>query len=110
MCWIGDDLLAVSGIGTDDVAMLDGARVFDVATGAELVTFPGPRGAFFASGRRLYTAAPDGLEVWDPFTGHRTGAVPGFVPTSHHPGSGELAAIEDSVLRRWRYGSPATPA
>jgi hypothetical protein len=105
MCWIGEDLLAVSGIGTDDVAMLDGARVFDVATGAELVTFPGPRGAFFAAGRRLYTAGPDGLEIWDPFTGHRTGTVPGFVPTAHHPGSGELASIGDAVLRRWQYTS-----
>jgi hypothetical protein len=102
MCWIGDGLLAISGIGNDDEAMLDGVRIFDVATGAELNTFAGPRGALFAAGRRLYAAAPDGLGIWDPFTGHRTGTVPGFVPTSHHPGTGELAAVNDGRLLRWR--------
>jgi len=102
MCWIGDDLLAVSGIGDDDLAILPGARIFDVTADVELIAFPGPRGQFFAAGRRLYAADPDGLTVWDPFTGHRTGTVPGFVPTHHHPGAGELAAVADGRLRRWR--------
>jgi hypothetical protein len=48
MCWIGDDLLAISGIGHDDIAMLPGAQIFDVATGVELNSFAGPRGASFA--------------------------------------------------------------
>lgn len=108
MCWIGDNLLAVSGIGTDDVAMLPGVRIFDVTTGVEIQTFPGPREALFSAGQRLYAAAPDGLEVWDPFTGHRTGRIPGFAPTCHNPTAGELVAIHDGDLQRWRINTPGT--
>lgn len=106
MCWIGDDLLAVSGIGSDDLAMLPGVRIFDVTTGAELHTFPGPSGALFDAGRRLYAATPDALEIWDPFTGHRTGRIPGFVPTHHHAAAGELAALSDGRLHRWKISPP----
>jgi hypothetical protein len=108
MCWIGDNLLAISGVGTDDIAMLPGVRIFDVTTGVELHTFPGPRGALFSGGQRLYAATPNGLDIWDPFTGHRTGGIPGFVPTRHHPTTGELAAIHDGDLQRWRINTPGT--
>jgi hypothetical protein len=107
MCWTGENLLAVSGIGSDDEAMLQGVRIFDVSTGAEAAAFAGPAGALFAAEDRLYSAAPDGLEVWDPRTGERTGTVPGFVPTSYHPGADELAGISGGVLRRWAI--PRTP-
>ena len=36
----GENLLAISGIGGDDEAMLDGVRVFDVATGSEVAALP----------------------------------------------------------------------
>lgn len=107
-CWIGDNLLAVSGIGSDDIAILPGVRIFDVTTGVELHTFPGPRGALFSAEQRLYAASPDGLEIWDPFTGHRTGRIPGFVPTHHHPTAGELVAIHNGGLERWRINTPGT--
>jgi hypothetical protein len=102
MCWIGADLLAIGGIGDDDATMLPGARVFDVTTGVQRNLFPGPHGAFFAAAGRLFAAAPDGLGIWDPASGHRTGRVPGFVPTHHHPGSGELVAVRGAHLLRWR--------
>lgn len=102
MCWIGDNLLAISGLGDDDLDLLAGVRIFDAGTGVELHTFAGPQGALFSAGRRLYAAAPDGLDIWDPFTGDRTGQVPGFTPTHHHRGAGELAAVHDGELRRWR--------
>jgi hypothetical protein len=101
MCWIGADLLAVSGLGDDDVAMLPGVRVFDVRTGTQHGMFPGPHGTFFAAAGRLFAAAPEGLEIWDPATGHRTGRIPGFVPTAHHPGAGELVAVREGFLLRW---------
>lgn len=101
MCWTGENLLAISGIGSDDEAMLQGVRIFDVAAGAEVATFAGPAGALFADGARLYSASPGGLQVWDPLTGERTGTVPGFVPASHHRAAGELAGISGDVLRRW---------
>jgi hypothetical protein len=104
MCWIGDNLLAISGLGDDDTDLLDGVRIFDADTGVEVHTFAGPQGALFGAGRRLYAAAPEGLEIWDPFTGDRTGRIPGFVPTHHHRGAGELAALRDGELARWRIG------
>jgi hypothetical protein len=105
LCWLDDERIVVSGIGGDDEAMLDGVRIFVAATGQEVGAFPGPTGDLFADPVRLYAAAPGGLEVWDPVTGDRTGTVRGFVPTRHHTGAGELAAIDNGVLRRWRMPS-----
>lgn len=107
MCWTGENLLAISGIGSDDEAMLQGVRIFDVSTGVEVAAFAGPAGALFAGGGRLYSAAADGLEAWDPITGERTGTIPGFVPASHHTAAGELAGITGDILRRWAI--PQTP-
>jgi hypothetical protein len=102
MCWTGENLLAISGIGSDDEAMIPGVRIFDVSTGAEVAAFAGPAGALFGAEGRLCSAGPDGLQVWDPLTGERIATVPGFVPASYHPAAGELAGISGGVLRRCR--------
>ena len=101
MCWTGENLLAISGIGSDDQAMLPGVRIFDVTTGAEVAAFAGPAGPLFAAGGRLYAAAARGLEIWDPATVELTGTLPGFVPASYHTAAGELAEISGPFLRRW---------
>lgn len=108
MCWIGDDLFAISGIGHDAEALLAGARVFDARTGAEVMAFAGPRGAFFSDGRRLYAANEDGTEIWDPYTGERTGTVPAFAATHHHPTANELVALDSdrTALVRWSLRAP----
>jgi len=100
MCWVGDHLFAVSGIGSSEEFIINGARVFDVVNGKEVLAFPGPRGTFFADGGRLYSVTDDGMEIWDPATGHRTGDFPGFVPAKQR--KGELAALVDGVLTTWR--------
>ncbi|HCT75313.1 MAG TPA: hypothetical protein DGT23_01705 [Micromonosporaceae bacterium] len=102
MCWIGQEKLAISGIGADDEAMLAGVRIFDAASGVEMNAFAGPHGDLFADAHWLYSAAPQGLEVWDPANGHRLGSIPGFTPTRHHKGAGELACVDGNRLRRWR--------
>ncbi|WP_344587794.1 hypothetical protein [Actinomadura vinacea] len=104
MCWVSDRQLAVSGIGHDDLYLLDGVQIFDAESGAEVTRFAGPRRPLMADDRRLYSAGADGLEIWDPFTGERTGAVPGFFPERHHPGAAELAALHDGTLVRWPTG------
>jgi hypothetical protein len=101
MCWIDEEHLAIAGIGIDDEAMLDGARIFHAETGTQVRVFAGPRGRFFADERRLYAAAPDALEIWDPYTGERTATIVGFTPTHHHTGSRELAVLKDGELLRW---------
>jgi len=100
LCWLDETLLAVGGIGPDEEFMLDGVRVFDVANDREVLKFAGPRGTFFADGRRLYSATADGMEIWDPATGHRTGEIPGFVPSKQR--KGELAALVDGALTTWK--------
>lgn len=107
-CWLDGDHIVIGGIGDDDEEMLDGVEIYRVDTGARAGMFVGPRGQLFAGPRRLYSTSPDGLEVWDPDTGQRTATIPGFVPTHHHAGSGELAVLEDRVLRRWRLHGGAT--
>ncbi|WP_230686898.1 WD40 repeat domain-containing protein [Catellatospora vulcania] len=107
MCWLDDRRVALSGIGSDERAMLAGIRVFDAVTGRQVSAFAGPDGELFADGTRLYAAGAAGLEVWDPVTGERTGVVPGFAPTRHHRGTGELACLGGSVLRRWRTAGAA---
>src|SRR5262249_49874610 len=101
--------LAVSGLGDDDEWMLPGVRLFDPRTGQELAAFAGPAGPLHSDGSRLYSSGPDGLEIWDPTTGERTGRVPGFVPTRRHPGSGELAALRDGFFERWLGPAPGAP-
>jgi hypothetical protein len=108
MCWTGEKLLAISGIGSDDEAMLDGVRIFDVSTGSEVAAFAGLAGPLFAAGGYLFAAAPDGLQVWDASTGERTGTVPGFVPVAHHQAARELAAVGAGLLHRWT--APSWPA
>ncbi|MEO6083457.1 MAG: hypothetical protein ABIQ18_10160 [Umezawaea sp.] len=105
MCWVGDDLLAVGGIGDDEDARLDGVQVFDAVSRRAVRAFAGPRGTFFADGERLYSVTDGGVEVWDPATGHRTGEVLGFVPTRQRVG--ELAALVDGVLTTWKTISTA---
>lgn len=107
MCWITDDLFAISGIGSDDDVMLPGVRIFDAASGTEVGTFAGPTGELFSDGTRLYSAGADGLDIWDPDTGHRTGTVAGFTPTSHHRGAREFAGVTGRTLRRWAVPSAA---
>jgi hypothetical protein len=112
--WLNETTIALGGIGDDDFDMIEGARIFDLAVtgpGAppgrdrevrEVLTFPGPAGTFFSAGGALFSADSSGLSRWDPKTGARTGHLPGFRPAWHHRGAGELAAIVNRTLVRWK--------
>lgn len=116
MVWLTDSAVAVGGIGDDDEVMIDGARIFDVTTLAdptsrwrqarELTCFAGPRGRFFSDGASLFSSDESGLSRWDPADGCRTGQLPGFCPTHHHRGAGELVQLADRVLVRWSTALP----
>ena len=82
--------------------MLAGVRIFDAASGGELIAFAGPHGDLLADAHRLYSATPQGLDLWDPATGDRLGSIPGFTPTRHHHVVGELASVDGNVMCRWR--------
>jgi hypothetical protein len=104
MCWIDEHRLAVSGLGEDGSSMLPGVRLFDPGTGREVGAFAGPSGALHCDGHRLYSSGEEGLEIWNPDTGERTGRVPGFRPTRYHPATGELVAVHSEMLEHWRPG------
>jgi hypothetical protein len=100
MCWVGEDLVAVEGIGDDDELMVPGVRIFDPAAklhepgrfreAAEVRCFAGPTGALFSDGARLFSSNETGLSVWDVTSGERLGMFPGFVPARHHHAAREL--------------------
>lgn len=104
MCWADDDRLVVYGIGPDDEMLIPGVRVFDPLTGQETIQFAGPTaspGFLHADGDDLYSADADGMARWDLRTGERTGQVPGFVPTHHHPANRELVRLDGDAIVRW---------
>jgi hypothetical protein len=101
-CWWGPDRAVLWGIGSDEEAMLDGARIFDVDSGEEVGRFPGPAGEFFHDRDRLYAACPDGLEIWDLTTGERTGRIPDFVPRWFRRRDRVLTARHGDWLSCWR--------
>jgi hypothetical protein len=81
--------------------MIAGVEIFDAATGTRTARFAGPSGPLHSDGSRLYSSGAEGLEVWNPQTGERTGRVPGFVPTRYHRTSRQFAALKDGFLRCW---------
>ncbi|WP_345705213.1 hypothetical protein [Kitasatospora paranensis] len=115
--WLDDRRVAIGGLGDDDERMAPGVRIVDAgrseptgsgsrsAVGA--VEFGGPDGPLFAADGLLFSAGPDGLDVWDPSDGARLGRVPGFRPVHHHRPAGELVRIDGGRLLRWRTPGPA---
>jgi hypothetical protein len=112
MCWIDDRHVALEGIGSDDDHMVAGVRIFDVTQPAdsasitwpmvkEVAAFAGPSGDLFSDGQQLFTAAEDGLSVWDLATGERTAYGPGFRPRRFCPASGEFVEIRDGEVSVW---------
>lgn len=51
----------------------------------------------------LLSSGEDGLSLWDPLTGTRTGYTPQFTPAYHHPTARELVEVSDGRLRRAQY-------
>jgi hypothetical protein len=101
MAWVDGRTLAISGIGTDDQAMIPGVELYDAKAAAMLGRFAGPAGQMFCDHGRLYSAGPEALQIWDVRTGDNTGTVPGFTPSRYHAGSHELAAIDGHTLTTW---------
>jgi hypothetical protein len=116
MTWIDERRVAVGGIGDDDTAMVDGARIFDITLpgspggqwrsdlhwARELKVFPGPAGVFFSDGVWLFSSDDTGLSRWDLADGTRTGQLQNFRPTHHHRDAHELVQLTDGFLIRWR--------
>ncbi|MEU8841539.1 hypothetical protein AB0D97_20795 [Streptomyces roseus] len=108
--WLDEDRLVLGGPGDDEAEIIPGARAFDLRTRgdedamrpAEIATFGGHEGRFFAAHGLLFTSAVAGLDIWDPVIGARLGTLAGIRPTHHDPMHGELLELSASGLRRWQ--------
>ncbi|MFF1367952.1 hypothetical protein [Streptomyces virginiae] len=118
LVWLDEDRLVLSGLGDDEQELRPGARVFDLGRRGpdgpgnteeppEIATFGGPEGRFFAADGLLYSSSESGLEIWNPTTGTRLGALAGFRPTHHDLTRGELLELSAAGLRRLRTAAEA---
>ncbi|MEV6608683.1 hypothetical protein [Kutzneria sp. NPDC051319] len=61
-----------------------------------------PTGRMWAHQGRLHTVTDEGMEVWDPADGARTGLLKGFSPTAYNRVAGVFAQLTGEQLRTWR--------
>lgn len=91
VCWVGERTVAVWGgrkDGEDVDELTPAARIFDVESGLELRSFPGPAAGFAFDPPYLVAHDADhGAAVWDPSTGERLARDPSLSPEAYHPGS-----------------------
>jgi hypothetical protein len=111
--WINESIVAIGGLGDDDIDIVSGARIFNIALESnvgdryrgnrarEVNEFAGPAGFFFSDGVSLFSSDENGLSRWDITDGSRTGQVPSFRPTHHHRGAREFVQLDNLTLRRW---------
>jgi hypothetical protein len=111
--WIGSHRVAIEDTGDDETPAC--TRVFDLAQAAspgpvpirqatEVTVMCGPEGRFFSDGTTLLSSAEDGLSLWDPLAGTRTGFTPGFTPAYYHPATRELVEVSGGRLRHAQLG------
>jgi hypothetical protein len=112
MCWLDGNRLAIWGLGEEEDLILPGVRIFAIGQDEPDAnpnrprplekSFAGPDGRFFSDGQRLFSVDTKGLSAWDVEREGRIGQFHGFRPTHANPGTGELAELNDGVLRLWR--------
>ncbi|EWM11458.1 hypothetical protein [Kutzneria sp. 744] len=93
--WLDDDVFAVHNQAHG--VTLDRAPTFE-----EVGRFHGPSGRMWAHQGRLHTVTDEGMEVWDPADGARTGRLKGFSPTAYNRVAGVFAQLTGEQLHTWR--------
>lgn len=91
MCWVGDQHIAIWGVGNDDDNVLPGAVLLSLAGTNSAGSFAGvPRTQFWSNGSQLFVTSDIGLTIWDPFTGEQLAELVGFRPLSYNPYTDEF--------------------
>lgn len=107
MCWVGDSMLAIWGVGCDEEAMLPAVQLFDVPSSTPTRAFGGPQVAphsgwpprvsrlgWLAYDRWLFAISPEhGTGVWDLATGERLHHAADLTPTAYHPGARQFLTL-----------------
>ena len=100
ICWIGNDTLAVWGIGERWSELIPGVRLFDVRSGEEVRSFTGPKGKLYFDDFLFACDAEAGTTVWSVVTGERLLHDPEFRPQSYHHGAKRfLTPLPDGRFR-----------
>jgi hypothetical protein len=86
-CWLNDTHLAIWGLGEYWNSMLPGIRIYDVSTGQERWSFPGPNGKLVLDGDLISFHDTDGTAVWDLETGEQLHQDETLHPDCYHPGA-----------------------
>lgn len=94
MTWIDDDRFAVAWSD-------GGTRVFDT-TGTQVTQIPGAGGRLFSDGRVLFGVDTTGLTAWDPASGEKLWAEPGFSPSHQHRTGDCLLELGPDHARAWQ--------
>ncbi|MEJ2852661.1 MULTISPECIES: hypothetical protein [unclassified Saccharothrix] len=101
MAWVDDNTVAIQRMGFDDKEMLPGVELYTVPGNRLKGLVAGLDGPMWAHGGRLYVAAENGLEVWDPAAGARVALVEGFRPQAHDRATGAFARLSGGRLTTW---------
>jgi hypothetical protein len=102
LAWLDDEVVAVQRIGRSWTEIVDGVTLYRAPTFEQVGQFYGPVGRMWAHRGRLHTVTPEGMEVWDPADGARTGLLKGFSPTAYNRAAGVFAQLTGEELRTWR--------
>jgi hypothetical protein len=97
LAWLDDDVFAVQ-----QNMQADGVTLYRAPTFEQVGQFYGPVGRMWAHRGRLHTVTAEGMEVWDPADGARTGLLKGFSPTAYNRVAGVFAELADGQLRTWQ--------
>lgn len=109
MCWVGDQHVAIWGVGDDDEAVIPGVCLVDVERGGPSRAFAGvARDALWSDGRLLFSRGDTGLSVWDPFTGERLAELVGFIPSAYNPFTDEFLVKEGQAVQG--FGDTPSPS
>lgn len=100
LCWIGDKTIAVWGFGDDDLAMTPAVQLFDAETGELIRWFAGPQKGTLCFDRYLFSASPEGTDVWGVDTGERLLHDPDLTSAAYHPDTRQfLSHLPDNAFR-----------
>jgi hypothetical protein len=102
LAWLDDDILAVQQIGDSRSRTIDGVTLYRAPKFEQVGQFYGPAGRMWAHHGRLHTVTAEGMEVWDPADGARTGLLKGFSPSAYNRETGVFAQLTGKRLRTWR--------
>jgi hypothetical protein len=109
LCWLDNRRVAVWGYGSDESALIDAVRIFDVTTGREEGWFPIAERGELIYDEWLMSLGENGVDVFGPNTGERLLNVPQLRPHCYHPGARTFLYTQSEKTMVTRLAGHPTP-